>query len=57
MPNKTPLGKPLPLTNKDLEKMTTADEIKKAPEAAARLWVKSVPDDLKDLLDAIEITE
>ena len=57
MPNKTPLGKPLPLTNKDLEKMTTADEIKKAQEAAAKLWRDSVDPEIASLLDAVEVTE
>lgn len=57
MPNKVPLGKPLELTDAELDAMTTADEIKKAQKEAQRLWAEAVPDDLKDLLDALDTPE
>lgn len=54
MPDKIPLGQPLPLSDDDLDKLTTADEIKKAKADAEKLWRESVDPDIADLLDAIE---
>ena len=53
--SKVPIGNPLPLTNKDLDNMTTPDEIKKAQKDAAKLWRESVDDEIKSLLDAVEL--
>ena len=53
--NPVPLGKPLPLTDNDLDRLaevTDADI-----ERAAALWRQTVPDEFKDLLDAEEIEE
>ena len=54
---KVPLGNPLPLSDEDLDKMTTADEIKKAQKDAEELWRKSVKPEIADLLDATETEE
>jgi hypothetical protein len=51
------MGNPLPLTNKDLDNMTTPEEIKKAQKAAAKLWRESVDPEIASLLDAVEIAE
>jgi hypothetical protein len=55
MPDKIPLGKPLPLSDADLDALAvvTPDDI----EAAKRLWRESVPDEFKDLLDATQVIE
>jgi len=52
--NKVPLGKPLELTDEELDLLAevTEEDIKNA----RRLWIKSVPDEIKDLLDA-EVAE
>lgn len=57
MPNKVPLGKPLELTDAELDAMTTADEIKKAQKEAEELWRKSVKPEIADLLDALDTPE
>lgn len=49
-----PLGKPLPLTDNDLDRLaevTDADI-----ERAMALWQQTVPDEFRDLLDA-ELTD
>ena len=56
MPEKIPLGEPLPLSDDDLNKLTTADEIKKAQAEAEKLWREAVKPEIKDLLDAVEVT-
>lgn len=50
-----PLGKPLQLTDEELDILSeiTADDI----QAARRLWITSVDDDIKGLIDAEEVTE
>jgi hypothetical protein len=50
-----PLGKPLELTDEELDEMSkiTPEDI----QAARKLWIESVPDEIKDLLDATEIVE
>ena len=55
--NKIPLGSPLPLTDAELDAMTTADEIKKAQAEAEELWRKSVKPEIADLLDALDTPE
>lgn len=55
MADKIPLGKPLDLSDEDLLKLTTPDEIKKAQKDAEKLWRKAVKPEIADLLDAIEI--
>jgi hypothetical protein len=55
--NKVPLGKPLELTDAELDAMTTADEIKKAQKEAEELWRKSVKPEIADLLDALDTPE
>lgn len=57
MANKVPLGKPLELTDAELDAMTTADEIKKAQKEAEELWRKSVKPEIADLLDALDTPE
>ena len=57
MPDKIPLGDPLPLSDDDLRKLTTADEIKKAQKEAEELWRKSVKPEIADLLDALDTPE
>ena len=57
MPDKVPLGKALPLSDADLDKLTTADEIKKAQGEAEKLWRKSVKPEIADLLDALDTPE
>lgn len=52
-----PLGEPLPLSDADLRKLTTADEIKKSQPEAEKLWRQAVKPELRDLLDAIEMPE
>lgn len=52
-----PLGEPLPLSDADLRKLTTADEIKKAQAEAEELWRKSVKPEIADLLDALDTPE
>lgn len=49
------LGKPLPLSDDDLDRLSkvTADDI----QNARRLWIESVDDELKPLLDTTEVTE
>lgn len=55
MPDKVPLGKPLPLSDEELDK---AAEVTDADiEAARKLWKQSVDPELSDLLDAIEVSE
>ena len=54
---KVPLGKPLELTDAELDAMTTADEIKKAQAEAEELWRKSVKPEIADLLDALDTPE
>ena len=55
MPSKVPLGKPLDLTDEELDALAevTEDDI----EAARRLWIESVDDEIKGLLDTVEVTE
>lgn len=50
MPDKIPLGKPLTLTDADLDELSkiTPGDIKKARE----FWHKNAPDNFTDLLDA-----
>lgn len=56
MPDKSvPLGKPLPLTDNDLDRLaevTDADI-----ERAAALWRQTVDEEFRDLLDVIEIED
>lgn len=51
-PNKVPLGKPLELTEEELDALAeiTPEDI----EAAKRLWRKAAPAEFKNLLDAEE---
>lgn len=49
MPNKVPLGKPLPLSDDDLD--TLAEVTQEDIDAARALWKKANPD-LAELLDA-----
>ena len=55
MPDKKPLGKPLPLTDAQLDELATItpEDIQKA----RRRWIESVPDEIKDLLDVTEVVE
>jgi hypothetical protein len=56
MPDKkVPLGKPLELTDKQLDELAkvTPEDIKNA----RRLWIESVPDEIKDLLDITEVVK
>lgn len=55
MPDKIPLGKPLELTDKELDELAkvTPEDIQKA----RRLWIESVPDEIKSLLDVTEVME
>lgn len=57
MADKVPLGKPLDLSDNDLRRMTTADEIKKSQKEAEELWRKSVKPEIADLLDALDTPE
>jgi hypothetical protein len=55
MPDKIPLGPPLPLSDEDLDK---AAEITDADiEAARLLWRQAVDPEIADLLDAVEETD
>lgn len=51
MADKVPLGKPLELTDADLDELSkvTAEDIKNARE----FWHKHAPDKFTDLLDAV----
>jgi hypothetical protein len=53
MPDKIPLGKPLELTDAELDELAkiTPEDIKNA----RRLWIESVPDEIKGLLDTTEV--
>lgn len=53
MPDKTPLGKPLELTDAELEQLAeiTDEDI----QAARKLWIESVPVEIKGLLDTQEV--
>jgi hypothetical protein len=53
MPN-VPLGKPLELTDEELDILAEVTEEDIA--AARKLWIKSVPADIKSLLDVQEVT-
>lgn len=55
MPDKIPLGKPLPLSDKDLDELSkvTPDDIKRARE----LWQEANPDELKTILDTTEVVD
>ena len=52
---KVPLGKPLELTDEELDALVeiTEEDI----QAARRLWIESVDDEIKGLLDTVEVTE
>jgi hypothetical protein len=50
-----PLGKPLQLTDEELDELAKVTE--EDIQNARRLWIESVPDEIKDLLDATEIVE
>ena len=55
MPDKPPIGKPLTLTDNDLDRLaevTDADI-----ERARALWRQTAPDEFKTLLDAEETEE
>ena len=55
MPNKTPLGKPLDLTDAELEEL--AKVTPKDIADARRLWIEAVDDEIKSLLDTTEVVE
>ena len=57
MTNKIPLGKPLELSEDDLKKLTSIEEIKKIQKEADKLWRKAVDPELADLLYAREMAE
>ena len=50
-----PLGKPLELTDEELDELAkvTPEDI----QAARKLWIESVPDELKSLLDVKETVQ
>jgi hypothetical protein len=50
MAGKTPLGKPLALTDKELTKAAFVTEEDK--EAARKFWRETAPEEFVDLLDA-----
>jgi hypothetical protein len=51
-----PLGAPLPLSDADLDALTTAEEAKKAQADGDKLWKKANPE-VADLLDVTEVME
>ena len=55
MADKIPLGKPLELTDADLDELAkiTPEDIQKA----RRLWITSVDDEIKSLLDTTEVVK
>lgn len=55
MADKIPLGKPLELTDEELDLLAeiTEEDI----QNARRLWIESVPDEIKGLLDAEVVEE
>ena len=55
MPPKIPLGKPLQLTDEELDAMAeiTPEDIEKTK----KLWRKVAPDKYKDLLDATPVED
>lgn len=55
MPPKVSLGKPLELTDKELDELAkvTDEDI----QNARRLWIESVDEELKGLLDTVEVVE
>lgn len=55
MADKIPLGKPLELTDEELDALAivTPEDIAKA----RRLWIQSVPAEIKSLLDVQEVVE
>jgi hypothetical protein len=55
MPDKVPLGKPLQLTEKELEELAKVTE--KDIEKAKKFWRKNAPPEFKNLLDAEEVKE
>jgi len=55
MPNQIPLGKPLILTDAELDQLSTVTD--EDIENASKLWRESVDPDIADLLDAVEVTE
>jgi hypothetical protein len=57
MPDKIPLGQPLPLSDDDLRELTTAEETQKAQADAEKLWRAAVKPEIADLLDAVELPE
>lgn len=55
MPSKVPLGQPLEFTDDELDLLSEVTE--EDIQNARRLWIESAPDDIKDLLDAVEVVE
>ena len=55
MADKVPLGKPLELTDKQLTELSKVTP--KDIQQARKLWIESVPDKLKGLIDIQEITK
>ena len=53
MPDKVPLGKPLKLTDKELDEL--AKVTPKDIDEARKLWIQSVEVELKHLLDVQEV--
>lgn len=54
-PKKVPLGKPLELTDAELDELAkvTPEDIQRA----RRLWIEAVDDEVKGLLDTTEVVE
>jgi hypothetical protein len=52
-----PLGAPLPLSDADLDALTTAEETEKAQADGDKLWKKANPDSLTTVLNVIEVME
>ena len=55
MADKVPLGKPLQLTDEELDLLAEVTEEDIA--AARRLWIQSVPAEIKSLLDVQEVAK
>lgn len=48
-----PMGKPLQLTDDELDQLAEVTE--EDIQAARKLWIESVPDEIKGLLDTTEV--
>jgi len=57
MPDKIPLGKPLELTDKQLDELTTPEKMKEIKEKANKRWMKVVNPEIATVLNTTEVFE